>query len=1433
MTTANLTNKTSAQIAAVALINAHFQYSGTVYQKNNGDADPQALAVILALGVSGIRERLSHGVGAQTQALDALTGMKLYGHAGDVNSTEAEVRAAIHAYAIDTGRRDQIAAITGVNEPNNRTSGSGPTWTGAGTWQAQVVAQQFWIKDQVEIEDAAGNWTGGKPLIVGPGLKHEHVPYDADIAALAAATYITAGITYHMADLCDVGDFHYYSGFEGPGHRMNGEDDLGDVPPGITLSSIDGKVSQEEFELRRASQVFDSMLTGGAGALVSGHWKYTGGTITPNHGDTFVMCHSEGGTPIDEESGHTADEWQAKAAIYVPEMVLRDLAYGVTFSIPYQALTDRKTDGLRLGMYNLSQYPTGALPPYTALKTMVSYAGSTTFVGIGAWLDIGGHLPDCKGYAVSVSATEWWLYVLREADTVAHLQLDAAYKVEGVSISGDGTYHLDLSDSLTIWHVVATGGGGGAPVWTDTTVGNSLVGAAYTFSVAATGATSYSILSGTIPTGAAFNTATGAFTGTVTTAGDYTFVIRATNGSGHSDSPPITSTVSSTPVFTADSPPLTGTVGTAYTYTFAASGFRAPTFTQGGSAVPGVTMSTDGTFDGTPTTAGNYTMHAVAATSLFSSVNGGNHTIVISAGGGGSPAIPVFSVPPPPPDDGIVGTAMDYRFRADDPNGVEDPTFSVASGTIPLGCVLTVGGHLKSKPTVPGAYTFSVAATNSAGTATTADLTINVVDNGDHGAGQTITYALAGPNSAISHHVQFQGSTLGDKKSARFDVVQDVNGNAQFVVRVKQSGKLDIDDVNGVSLAKGESFFALFGTGPETRWRASYVVGFTGTKATLLLKPYGDLESTQASDTLYAEIATTIPPYQIEIGNKTGEVYVTTDPVQTSPFPSEIPPDAPGDSGALAHLFTLTGGATASSFMANSRMTPGSAAKSVDLVYSTSADLSSPSLAGSVTVNADQMAKHAPFGLTADTWYYAKLKDPVSGNMVGEPFKCKTQPASTGAWTRKIAVVSCQNNPQQGAIPQLAWRDILAWGPDEEWHLGDWGYWGGTIKASEPYTHDIQKYDKVAAQVPSQRAAQHAAGTQVVCISDHELHDNGDDWDGHGTEDPTGAFNCPHAIRQQTAHEALFPIRTYGDVRAPKRGRYYSYDMGSSVRVIVTDFRSPDRNNAADANTSAKQMWGAVQEAWLFAQLDQTKVNIIVNETSNWFDVGGLRATDKPAAYPDAQIRLNDKINGTGDFAGGPVYSVLWVGGDRHYCGFLAGENNTFGGFPEVISSGLFKNALQLQNNELVDWITLNPDNTDDKFAVCQYVQMTLSFDGTDTVTMTCNARVANTVREVTDGVTTNNSLSITSGTAAFTASDVGMLIAGDGIRTGTTIAAVADSTHATMSKTASSTQAAGAWTIQNPQNVWQMSDFPGGSLTTVSWTEAGGAGTPFLPDWI
>jgi RHS repeat-associated protein len=246
----------------------------------------------------------------------------------------------------------------------------------------------------------------------------------------------------------------------------------------------------------------------------------------------------------------------------------------------------------------------------------------------------------------------------------------------------------------------------------------------YTFAATGTPAPSFIDTYGALPDGLTLDPATGQLSGTPTTAGTFTFTIRAANGTSPDTlAQPVTITVAPrhSPSFTAVSPPSTATVGTAYRYTFVAAGPPSPTYAVASGALPGGLSldPTSGTLSGTPTTAGAFTFTIAASNGVAPDAISGSLTITVS-----NPVAPVFTANSPP-SAGTVGTRYSYTFAA---TGPPAPTFTVASGTLPPGLILDrATGTLEGTPNAVGTFRFTIAAGNGTlPNAQTPSLTITV-----------------------------------------------------------------------------------------------------------------------------------------------------------------------------------------------------------------------------------------------------------------------------------------------------------------------------------------------------------------------------------------------------------------------------------------------------------------------------------------------------------------------------------------------------------------------------------------------------------------------------------------------------------------------------------------------------------------------------------
>lgn len=170
-----------------------------------------------------------------------------------------------------------------------------------------------------------------------------------------------------------------------------------------------------------------------------------------------------------------------------------------------------------------------------------------------------------------------------------------------------------------------------APTITGTPSTSLSAGSLYTFTPTATNASSFSITGK--PTWASFNSATGALTGTPTTAGTYSdIVITATNATGSASLPAFTITVAAAnqaPVFSG-TPTSSITAGTWYSFTPTASDADGNPLTFSIVNKPAwATFNTaTGALTGTPPAAGAFS----------------NIQISVSDGNGGSASLPAFSI---------------------------------------------------------------------------------------------------------------------------------------------------------------------------------------------------------------------------------------------------------------------------------------------------------------------------------------------------------------------------------------------------------------------------------------------------------------------------------------------------------------------------------------------------------------------------------------------------------------------------------------------------------------------------------------------------------------------------------------------------------------------------------------------------------------------
>ena len=146
-----------------------------------------------------------------------------------------------------------------------------------------------------------------------------------------------------------------------------------------------------------------------------------------------------------------------------------------------------------------------------------------------------------------------------------------------------------------------------SPAITTTSLASGNVGAVYPAqTLAATGSSpvTWSITSGSLPTGLTLDGATGVISGTPTVAVTSSVTFRATNPGGFNDKALsiVIATASNAPTITYPTSLSAGTVGTAYSVQFTATGSTPITWSVTAGTLPtGLTFSSSGLLSGTPT----------------------------------------------------------------------------------------------------------------------------------------------------------------------------------------------------------------------------------------------------------------------------------------------------------------------------------------------------------------------------------------------------------------------------------------------------------------------------------------------------------------------------------------------------------------------------------------------------------------------------------------------------------------------------------------------------------------------------------------------------------------------------------------------------------------------------------------------------------------
>jgi Putative Ig domain len=436
------------------------------------------------------------------------------------------------------------------------------------------------------------------------------------------------------------------------------------APLAVTTTSLPGGTVGETYSARLSA-------TGGVTPYT---WSLASGSLPPGLtvNPSGTVSGTVGGSPGTYTATVEVTDSENPAATATE-------TYTISIAAPSLAITTTSLPGADEGAtYSATLSATGGVGPYT-------------------WTVTSGFLPD--GLTLDTSTGVIGGTVLRGSGpyTVTIEVSDS----ENPAATSEQTFTLDVIPSPV--PIILTQG----PL-------TAVATTPYSQTLEATGGVppyTWSVVSGSLPTGLSLDSSTGAISGTPQDQGTDNFTIQAAD----SGNPPATADQAYT--MTVTLPPLaitttslpTAVTGNYNSATLTATGGLAPytwTLASGSSLPPGLTLdSSAGTISGTPTTAGSYTFTIQTADSENPPATITQaYTLVVA------PHVAITTTTLP---DGALNT--DYLATLTATGGVAPYTWTLAIGSsLPPGLTLNSStGVLGGIPTAPEVYTFTIRATDS------------------------------------------------------------------------------------------------------------------------------------------------------------------------------------------------------------------------------------------------------------------------------------------------------------------------------------------------------------------------------------------------------------------------------------------------------------------------------------------------------------------------------------------------------------------------------------------------------------------------------------------------------------------------------------------------------------------------------------------------
>ena len=300
---------------------------------------------------------------------------------------------------------------------------------------------------------------------------------------------------------------------------------------------------------------------------------------------------------------------------------------------------------------------------------------------------------------------------------------DGAFPTDGLVLASDGKlYGMTSFGGNRLDGTIYSFPAGTQPLSLSCPSGIAQVGAAYNSALTATGgvgAYTFSILTGSLPSGLSLNTSSGAITGTPTTQGTYSFTAQVVDSLDNIATSSCSIVVSSPPL-TLSCPSGSAQVGVAYSSALTATGGVAPYAFSiiSGSLPSGLSLNAStGAITGTPTTQGTFSFTAQVVDSQENTATSSCSIVVSSL---------ALSCPT---GNAQVGVAYSSVFTAT--GGISPYTFSIISGSLPPGLSLNSStGAVTGTPTTTGTFSFTAQVVDSQENTATANCSIVVTSAG-------------------------------------------------------------------------------------------------------------------------------------------------------------------------------------------------------------------------------------------------------------------------------------------------------------------------------------------------------------------------------------------------------------------------------------------------------------------------------------------------------------------------------------------------------------------------------------------------------------------------------------------------------------------------------------------------------------------------------